>query len=264
MFLGFGVLLAAGRGRDAAQETPTLFLIGDSTVNNGTKGLQGWGTAIIADFDKSKITVANHARGGRSSRTFLTEGLWDAVLKEIKPGDFVLMQFGHNDAGGLSDPKGRASIKGNGEETQEVTTAAGKSETVHTYGWYLRKYISDAKARGATPIVLSPVPRNIWKDGKVARASGDYGKWAEEAAKAEGVAFVDLNDIIAKHYEEMGEEKVKAFFPQDHTHTNVEGAALDAQSVIEGLKGLDKCPLCDDLAAGVSPATAPAASAGNR
>jgi len=239
---------------------PTLFLIGDSTVNNGTKGLEGWGSAIGQYFDTSKINVVNDARGGRSSRTFLTEGLWNNVLEKIKPGDFVLMQFGHNDGGGLSDPKSRASLKGNGEETQEVTTAAGKKETVHTYGWYLRKYISDAKAKGATPIVLSPVPRNIWKDGKVARSSGDYGKWAAEAAKEENVSFVDLNDIIAKHYEALGEEKVKTFFPQDHTHTSPEGAALNARSVVEGLKGLDGCALCADLAPAAD-AAIPAATA---
>ncbi len=241
---------------------PTLFLIGDSTVNNGTKGLEGWGTAIVADFDQSRINLENRARGGRSSRTFLTEGLWDKVLEEIKPGDFVLMQFGHNDAGGLSDPKGRASIKGNGDETQDVKNAAGKTETVHSYGWYLRKYISDAKAKGATPIVLSPVPRNIWKDGKVARSSGDYGKWAQEAAQSEGVAFVDLNDIIAKHYEELGEEKVKAFFPQDHTHTDPQGAALNARSVIEGLKGIEACPLNADVVVSADAASGPAAGAG--
>jgi rhamnogalacturonan acetylesterase len=241
---------------------PTLFLIGDSTVNNGTKGLEGWGSAIGQYFDTSKISVVNDARGGRSSRTFLTEGLWEKVLEKIRPGDFVLMQFGHNDGGGISDPKSRASLKGNGEETQEVTTAAGKKETVRTYGWYLRKYISDAKAKGATPIVLSLIPRNIWKDGKVARSSGDYGKWAAEAAKEESVSFVDLNDIIAKHYEALGEEKVKAFFPQDHTHTNPDGAALNARSVVEGLKGLDGCPLCADLTTAAGSGTEPAASAG--
>jgi lysophospholipase L1-like esterase len=258
MFLDPTRAIAAQKASDT--KLPTLFLIGDSTVNNGTKGLEGWGSAIGEYFDPAKIAVVNDARGGRSSRTFLTEGLWAKVLEKIKPGDFVLMQFGHNDGGGLSDPKSRASLKGNGEETQEVTTAAGKKEIVHTYGWYLRKYISEAKAKGATPIVLSPVPRDIWKDGKVARSSGDYGKWAAEAAKAEEVSFVDLNDIIANHYEELGEEKVKTFFPQDHTHTSPEGAALNAQSVVEGLKGLNACPLCADLSSAAD-AAMPAASA---
>src|SRR6266852_2178037 len=82
---------------------PTLFIIGDSTVNNSTKGQLGWGTPIAAFFNKSKINIENRARGGRSSRTYLTEGLWDQVLAGMKRGDFVLMQFGHNDGGASND-----------------------------------------------------------------------------------------------------------------------------------------------------------------
>lgn len=89
------------RGTSAADQPPsrlpTLFLIGDSTVNNGAKGLQGWGTPFVKLFGPAKITVLNRARGGRSSRTFLTEGLWDQVAAQLKPGDYVLMRFGHND-----------------------------------------------------------------------------------------------------------------------------------------------------------------------
>src|SRR5580765_8639456 len=91
---------------DAKEQTPaklpTLFIIGDSTVKNSTKGLQGWGTPIAGLFDATKITVENRALGGRSSRTYRTEGLWDQTLAKMKPGDFVLMQFGHNDGGGLT------------------------------------------------------------------------------------------------------------------------------------------------------------------
>lgn len=231
----------------AAQEhLPTLWLIGDSTVRNGTKGLMGWGDPIKELFDPAQIHVENRARGGRSSRTFLTEGLWDAVLKEMQPGDYVLMQFGHNDGGSVDGPKatGRASLKGSGDDTKEVTLADGKTEVVHTYGWYLRRYVSDAKAKGASPIVLSLIPRNDWKDGKVLRADAGYGLWAKEAAAAEAVPFVDLNGIVANHYDALGQEKVAAFFPNEHTHTNAEGAQLNAASVVEGLKGLPNCPLC--------------------
>ena len=232
----------------ASAAPPTLWLIGDSTVKNGTAGLRGWGEEIGALFDSTKITVHNHARGGRSSRTFLSEGLWEPVASQLKPGDFVLMQFGHNDAGKVSGElspgrPARASIKGTGEESQEAEIGTtGKKETVHSYGWYLRKFIRDAKAKGATPIVLSMVPRNDWKDGKVLRANG-YGKWAAEAAKSENVSFVDLNAIVARHYEELGQEKVKGLFPKEHTHTSVEGARLNARCVIEGLQGLVGVPL---------------------
>jgi lysophospholipase L1-like esterase len=240
----FGAPLAA----DSPATKPTLFLIGDSTVHNRTRGQLGWGDTIATSFDSSKITVTNRALGGRSSRSFLTEGLWDKVLTDIKPGDFVLMQFGHNDGGALDDQKARASLKGGGDESRTVTNkVSGKIETVHTYGWYMRKYISDTKAKGATPIVLSLVPRKIWKDGKVVRGSNDYAKWAAEAAKAEGVAFVDLNDIVAGHYEALGQEKVNGLFADEHTHTNEEGAKLNAQSVVEGLRALTNCALTSKL-----------------
>jgi lysophospholipase L1-like esterase len=199
-------------------------------------------------FDSSKIAVTNRALGGRSSRSFLTEGLWDKILVDLKAGDFVLIQFGHNDGGPLDTGRARASLKGVAEETRVITNAvSGKVETVHTYGWYMRKYIADAKAKGATPIVLSLVPRKIWKDSKVVRAANDYGKWAAEAAKAEGVAFVDLNDIVARHYEELGQEKVDGLFGDEHTHTNEEGAKLNAKCVVEGLRSLKDCPLTNYL-----------------
>ena len=127
-------------------------------MNNGSgkgdDGLWGWGAPLAGYFDPAKIKVVNRARGGRSSRTFLTEGLWEKVAAELKPGDFVLMQFGHNDGGPLEGPKTRASLKGNGEETKEAAIEGSeKKETVQNCGWYLRKYIADVKAKGAMPIV---------------------------------------------------------------------------------------------------------------
>jgi rhamnogalacturonan acetylesterase len=223
---------------------PTLFLIGDSTVKNGTKGQQGWGTSLPAYFDESKIRIANHAIGGRSSRTFFTEGRWEKVMAELKPGDFVLMQFGHNDGTNpKNDPKGRGSIRGVGDETVEVTKPDGSKETVHTFGWYLKQYVKGAREKGATPVVLSLVPRNDWKDGKVLRADKSYGKYARDVAEAEKAPFIDLNELVASRYEQLGEEKVKAFFPHEHTHTNVEGADVNAQCVVEGIKSLKDVPL---------------------
>ncbi|HEX8549994.1 MAG TPA: rhamnogalacturonan acetylesterase [Abditibacteriaceae bacterium] len=226
-----------------AKALPTLFLIGDSTVNNGTKGQQGWGTSLAPFFDTAKINILNRARGGRSSRTFLSEGLWAKVLEEIRPGDTVLMQFGHND-GGSPRTSYRASLKGNSDETQEFANPQnGQNEPVHSFGWYLRKYVADAKAKGATPIVLSLVPRNDWKEGKVLRASEGYGKWAREAAAAGGAAFIDLNTIVANYYDALGQEQVKAFFPHEHTHTDAAGAELNARAVVEGLKSMKDAPL---------------------
>ena len=226
------------------QSRPTVFFIGDSTVRNVTSpGLSGWGEPLAGLFDANKISAINRALGGRSSRTFLTEGLWGAVLSELKPGDFVLMQFGHNDGGSLYQGRARASLKGIGDETEDVILeATGKAETVHTYGWYLRRYIRDAKAKGATPVVLSLVPRNIWNEDKtkVVRAADNYGKWAKEAAQVEGAIFLDLNDIVGRHYETVGEDTVRTvYFAQDHTHTTPQGAAVTARLLAEAIRTRD-------------------------
>jgi len=223
---------------------PILWLIGDSTVRNNTRGLQGWGSVLEPYFDQAEICVSNRALGGRSSRTFFTEGLWEKVRSELKPGDFVIMQFGHNDGGSLNSNPTRASLKGIGEVTEEVTLTNGTKQVVHTYGWYLRTYIREAKEKSATPIVCSLVPRNDWEDGKVLRASNGYGGFAAAVAREEGVPFIDLNELTARKYEAEGQEVVaKKYFLNEHTHTTPAGAELNAQSVVEGIRSLEDCPL---------------------
>ncbi len=221
---------------------PTLWVAGDSTAANGNPAATGWGKPLPMFFDATKINVANRARGGRSSKTFITEGLWGQLLKEVKTDDVVLIQFGHNDGGDAFKGKARASLPGLGEETQEGTLPNGKVETAHTFGWYMRKMIADVKAKGAVPILLSLTIRQRWNDGKVERASGKYSQWTAELAKSEGVAFIDLSTMIADRYDELGEEKVKAFFPKDYVHTGPEGAELSASLVVAGLKGLPTNP----------------------
>jgi rhamnogalacturonan acetylesterase len=228
------------------EKIPTLFIIGDSTASNGAD--RGWGSHLGKFFDATKIKIANRARAGRSSRTFQSEGHWEKVLGEMKAGDFVMVQFGHNDGGPVVERPGRGSLKGIGEETQEIVSG-GKKEVVHTYGWYLRKYASDARAKGATPIFLSLTVRNEWPGGKVERGSGRFGEWTAAVAKSLDTPFVDLTQIIADRYEAMGREKVKEFFPEDHTHTTAAGAELNASLVVAGLKGTKDCPLVEKLSA---------------
>jgi lysophospholipase L1-like esterase len=207
-----------------AKQKPTVFTIGDSTVKNGqgngAGGFWGWGDPIAQYFDTTKVVMKNRALGGTSSRTFQTKGLWNEVLKQLKKGDFVLMQFGHNDGSAINDDnRARGTIKGVGEETEEIENILTKEhETVHSYGLYMKKYIRETQAKGAVPVVLSMIPRNIWKDGKVERASEMYGKWAKKVAESSGAFFIDLNELVAVKYEEMGTEKVMAFFPGDHMH----------------------------------------------
>ncbi len=155
----------SAEAQESEAPLPTLYLIGDSTVRNGkgtgSNGQWGWGEPFADFFDASKIAVVNRAIGGRSSRTFLTEGHWQKILEALKPGDIVIMQFGHNDGGPLDDAaRARGSLKGIGDETQEIDNPITKQhEVVHTFGWYMRKYIAEANEKGAMPIVCSPVPR---------------------------------------------------------------------------------------------------------
>ena len=252
-FPALGVsLLATPVLAQGAPAKPTLWIIGDSTVRNQNEGDQGWGDPIQKLFDSDKIRIENRALGGRSSRTFLTQGLWAAVSKNLKPGDFVMMQFGHNDNGkpeGEPGKEGRASLPGNRENSRVIEAANGKKERVQSFGWYLRHFIADAKAKGATPIVLSMVPRNRWENGKVMRADARHGGWAKEAATQGGAIFVDLNEIIAQKYEEMGEETVGKLFPKEYTHTGPEGAELNARMVVKGLRALPQNPLAAYLKA---------------
>jgi len=226
---------------------PTLFVAGDSTAKNG-KDL-GWGDHLASFFDTSRINVENRARGGRSSRSFYHEGLWNQLLARLKPGDFVLIQFGHNDGGAVDNPKGRGSLPGLGDETQTVTRPDGQQEVVHTYGWYVKKYISDTRAKGATPILLTVTVRNIWTDGKVERAMGHYDEWDKQIAAAEQVPLVDVTNIVADEYERMGQAKVAPLYPIDHTHSSPAGAKLNAAAVVAGLKCRKIEPLVNDLSA---------------
>jgi lysophospholipase L1-like esterase len=228
---------------------PVLYIIGDSTVKNGSgkgeKDMWGWGSFMADRFDTTRIGVQNHAIGGRSSRTFITDGRWDRILEQLHPGDFVIMQFGHNDASPLDDTaRARGTIKGIGDDSAAIYNPIRKvNEVVYSYGWYMRKYISDTKAKGAVPIVCSPVPRNNFKNGKTERANESYGKWAEEVAKAGHAFFIPLNDLIADQYDKLGADSVKHFFPVDHTHPNKAGSTLNADLVVKGITDLKKCNL---------------------
>jgi len=232
------------------KDKPTLFLIGDSTVKNGKgKGdgsLWGWGSFISDFFNTDKIKVENDALGGTSSRTFQTNGLWEPVLAKIKKGDFVMMQFGHNDSSPLDDTaRARGTIKGIGMESKAIyNPIKKKQEMVYTYGWYMRKFIDDIKAKGATAIVCSSIPRNPVKDGKVVLVDDSYATWAQEIAKAERVDFIPLNQLIKDKYATLSAVQVQAYFTEkDHTHTNEAGAKLNASLVAEGVRALKSNPL---------------------
>ncbi len=220
------------------QTKPKFYLIGDSTVRNPNPPQCSWGQVIFNYFDTTKISISNQAMAGRSTRSFLREGRWDKVINAIKPGDFLLIEFGHNE-GGKPDTThfgARAVLKDIGDSTVIVNWAKTGPETVHTFGWYLRKFTKEAQAKGATVMIASMIASNIFKDGKVARADKTYGLWAKQIAKETGAYFIDANNIIADKFEKMGPEMVKGFFPFDPVHTNVEGAGINAGSIVAGIK----------------------------
>lgn len=242
------------------QDKPTLFLIGDSTVKNGRDdgqnkgalGQWGWGHFLGDYFDSNKITVEDDALGGTSSRTFMTNPkLWPTVLAKIKPGDFVMMQFGANDANAINDStRARGTFKNNSDTSVAIHNMLTKQdEVVHSFGWYIRKFISDTKAKGGTAIVCSLIPRNNFKDGKVLRADKGYGLWSKQAAEQGGASFLPLNDIIADDYDKEGQAAVTAkyFTAPETLHTNEGGAKFNAFAVVQGIKGLTDSKLKDYL-----------------
>ena len=198
-------------GSSRKKGCPVLFTVGDSTVRNQDEdenGQWGWGSVIAELFDLNRISVENCAKAGRSARTYLEEGRWDKVYNALQPGDFVLIQFGHNDAGPINTGKARAELPGAGDESKVfLMEATRKYNVVYTFGWYLRKFIMDAKEKGAIPIVLSHTPRNMWDNGKIQSNADSFGKWTREAAERAGAYFIDLNKISGDKLQKLGYEE---------------------------------------------------------
>ena len=250
-----GLLIVAVSATSASGRVPKLFVAGDSTASAyepNPKNQQGWGAVLQPLFDPRKLEVVDLARGGRSSRTFISEGHWDRLLARLDAGDFVIIQFGHNDAGALNEePPGstkplraRGTIPGVGDESQDIDNVlTGQHETVYSYGWYLRKMIADVRAKRATPILLTLTRTNTWTDGRITWPSDTYRLWTSRIARREKVAFVDLSRIIADRYQREGPDAVKAQFIDDTVHTNLAGAAANARDVVSGLRAERSLPL---------------------
>jgi len=185
--------------------------------------------------------------GGRSSRGYIEEGAWAKILERLQPGDYVLLMFGHNDAANSQNYPDRKSLNGTGGEVQETESpVTHQTVTLHTYGWYLRQYAEDTKAKGATPIICSPVPRNTWIEGKIKRGFDGYAAWAAEASRMAGALYIDLNAIVADRWDALGREGAAPYF-NDTQHTTKAGARLHAESVAQGLKLLKDCALAGYL-----------------
>ena len=253
---------------------PVVFITGDSTVKNSDKdpdGMWGWGAVANTIFDETKIDIVNAAMAGRSCRSYMNEGRWERVYNSLKPGDFVLIQFGHNDISPIDKPKYRGAIatakdtchvyrmqaakedlsKQNViDQKLKANTQVGSYEVVYSFGWYLKKFIQDVREKGATPILVSLTPRNEWPNGKIERRNDTYGKWYREVVEETGVEFVDLHNITADFLDKKCGKKEKAmkYFNHDHTHTSLLGAKTNAQSIAKGLRD-NKSPLAKYLRA---------------
>ncbi len=263
---------AAGSSRlTVHQANPRSFVLGDSTarnIGNGRSGqpIVGWGTPLADYFDSAKISVANVAHAGTSSRTYYNNtNDWPSVLPRIKAGDFVLIVFGINDGGPPRAVRDRGSIPGIGDETVDLKRDDGTVETAHTYGWYMSTMANAARDKGAHVYFLTVTARNIWtnpkatfrdatptdplpadydpKQDKIERGTsrGQYTQWTKELGQKLHLPVLDLTDLCADKYEQMGREKVNALY-SDHNHTYLPGADIVAASVVSGLKAFKDSP----------------------
>lgn len=218
---------------------PALIVTGDSTMENADSdpdGMWGWGSVLGTVFDSTKICLVNAGKAGRSARTFLDEGRWEKVYNSIEPGDFVVIQFGHNDISPINSRPFRGEISGTGDDNK-VYFMPDKHlyEVIYTYGWYLRKFIGEVREKGATPILVSITPRNEWPEGKIERRNDTYGKWCQEVVDQTGVDFIDMHNITADYYDSIGSAATKEYYKNDHTHSSIKGAERNAKSFAEGL-----------------------------
>lgn len=199
-----------------ADDVPTIYLLGDSTVcDQPREPYNSWGQ-MLTRFFKPGVAIANHAESGESLRSSLGAKRLDKVLSLIKPGDYLFIQYGHNDE------------KEKGEGVGAFTT----------YKADLKKFVDDARRRGAIPVLITPVQRRTFdKDGKITNSHGDYPEAVRQLAREENVPLIDLNAVSKPLYEAWGVEASKlAFAPNDNTHHNNYGSYELAKCIVEGIR----------------------------
>jgi rhamnogalacturonan acetylesterase len=242
------LLSLAAAGPTPTNAPPALYLCSDSTAANynpQTTPIQGFASncpstpksANIHSFgyylgEYLNLNFTNLARGGRSTRSFQNQGLWAQLLSYLKPGDFVVIEMGHNDNGtpgtGSDVTKDRAVLPGIGEESIVVanTTGGTGNETVYTFGHYLRGMIKDVRARKAIPVLSGMVPTMSWENGTL-RTEWPFTEWAWETAESQQTGWVDHTRYSVERFQALGETAARAMFPQDSTHTDADGAICE-------------------------------------
>jgi lysophospholipase L1-like esterase len=207
----------------APADVPTLYLAGDSTVTDqGSAPSASWGQ-MLPRFFAPALAVANHAESGETLKSFVTELRLDKLLSTLRPGDWVMIQFGHND--------------------QKAQWPQTYVEAATTYRSWLRTYLAEVRRRGATPIlVTSPERRNFDASGHIVESLGEYPDAVRAVAKQESVALIDLNRMSVKFYEALGPTLAARAFAdegRDQTHHNEYGAYALARMVVEGVRSAD-------------------------
>lgn len=197
-------------------DVPTIYILGDSTVaDQPLEPYNSWGQ-MLTRFFKPGVAIANHAESGESLRSSLGARRLDKVLSVIKPGDYLMIQYGHNDE------------KEKGEGVGAFTTYAAD----------LKRFVSGARERGAIPVLVTPVQRRTFdKEGKITNSHGDYPGAVRKVAREERVVLIDLNQMSKVLYETWGPEKsVLAFKEGDGTHHNNYGSYELAKCIVEGIR----------------------------
>lgn len=230
LIAGCGSIFAQSSGN---QEKITVFTIGDSTMANKKAEVfpeTGWGMAF-SDFVDDQVIVKNRAMNGRSTKSFITEGRWKAVLDSLHGGDYVFIQFGHND-----------------EKSQDTTRY---TVPFTTFAANLERFVRETRGKGAYPILFTPIVRRKFVNGFLTDTHGDYPAATRQVAEQWNVPLVDLQYLTAGAVTAIGDEASKAIylwtspteqFPdgrQDDTHLKVEGARLVARLVAQQLILLD-------------------------
>ena len=231
-----GAAPAIGREGDK----PVVWLAGDSTCHNGRgtgdNGQWGWGS-FFGEYLSDAVEVKNQAVSGLSSRTFFNSR-WASIRDNIRKGDFVLIQFGHNDLSPINSGRARGTMDGVSDEPKTfVMEKDGSPEQVYTYGHYLRMMIRQARMRGGIPIIVSPTPQNSWTgDRQIARFTDTFNAWGAQVAREEGIPFVDLNVLCADEYEKIGRTTAQKEYFADAVHTFEPGARLYCRTLADALK----------------------------
>lgn len=212
-------------------EAPVIYLAGDSTVTDQpSEPAASWGQMLPALLTPD-IAVANYAQSGETLKSFISELRLAKILTTLKAGDWLLIQFGHND-----------------QKTQWLQTYVDPETT---YPAYLKVFIAEAKRRGAHPILVTSPERRNFRDGRIQDTLGTYAEAARRVAREEDVPLIDLNDTSRRIYEALGPDQAPRLFNDggaDHTHHDNAGAWLLARAVAAQIA--EKAP---DLAAHIAP-----------